>query len=59
MDKNTELLYGYMACDLGPFAHSSSSLKKKKYITELSFYWQTLNWPEADNQFNFNFLHSI
>ena len=29
MDKNTELLYGYMACDLGPFAHSSSSLKKK------------------------------
>ena len=30
MDKNTELLYGYMACDLGPFAHSSSSLKKKK-----------------------------
>ena len=31
--------------------------KKKNYITELSFYWHTLNSPEADNQFNFNFLH--
>ena len=49
----------YMAHDdLLLFAHSSSSPKKKN-LRELSFYWQTLNSPEAEDQFNFNSLRSI
>ena len=54
----SELLYGYMACDLRLFALHSSSSTKKTYIKELSIILLTdpsLIWG-CDNQFNFNFL---